>query len=96
MFPDSLEVSAKTHAGFEDVIKLLTENLLGCQRKYSIPMEQSNLVELARKNGTIEEEQWLENSVELVARIPGAYDENGNATTRTLGLLKKFEVNNEN
>ncbi len=96
LFPDSLEVSAKTHAGFEDVIKLLTENLLGCQRKYSIPMEQSNLVELARKNGTIEEEQWLENSVELVARIPGAYDENGNATTRTLGLLKKFEVNNEN
>lgn len=91
-FPNAIHASAKTELGFEEIISVLTENLLGIKRKFKIPMEKADLVELARKNGTIEKEEWLENFIELSARIPGTFDENGNATTRTLSLLKEFIV----
>ena len=91
-FPNAIHASAKTELGFEEIISVLTENLLGTKRKFKIPMEKADLVELARKNGTIEKEEWLENFIELTARIPGTFDETGNATTRTLSLLKEFIV----
>ena len=53
-------------------------------------MAQANLVELARKNGTIEKEEWLEEYAELEARIPGTFDNEGKAGTRTLALLKDY------
>lgn len=90
-FPDAIYVSAKTQFGFEKLLALITEKLLGSLKKYSVPLEKSYLVELLRKNGTIEKEEWLENSVELEARIPGSFDENGKASTRTLELLKDYQ-----
>ena len=89
-FPGALHVSAKTHEGFEDIIAVLTENLLGVLRSFRIPMTRTDLVELARKNGTIEKEEWLEDCIELEARIPGKLDEEGKSTTRTLALLKDY------
>ena len=89
-FPDAIHVSAKTHKGFEDITEVLTENLLGILRSFKIPMTRTDLVELARKNGTIEKEEWLEDSIEIDARIPGSINEDGKATTRTLALLKDY------
>ncbi len=89
-FPGALHISAKTQEGFEELISQVTERLLGSLKKYSIPFSRTDIVELIRKNGTIEKEEWLESSVELEARIPGSFDENGNASTRTLALAKEF------
>ncbi|MGN0728086.1 GTPase HflX [Treponema sp.] len=89
-FPQAIHASAKTGMGFDQIISVLTENLLGKEWKFEIPMESAPLVELARKNGTIKKEEWLEDRIELTARIPGKFDENGNGTTRTLSLLKEF------
>ena len=89
-FPGALHISAKTQEGFEELISQVTERLLGSLKKYSIPFSRTDIVELIRKNGTIEKEEWLESSVELEARIPGSCDENGNASTRTLALAKEF------
>ena len=89
-FPGALYISAKTQEGFEELISQVTERLLGSLKKYSIPFSRTDIVELIRKNGTIEKEEWLESSVELEARIPGSFDENGNASTRTLALAKEF------
>ncbi|MBQ5570599.1 MAG: hypothetical protein IIT45_09185 [Treponema sp.] len=55
-------------------------------------MDKANLVELARKNGTILKEEWLEDGIHLEARIPGIIEENGNATTRTMALLNPYAV----
>ena len=55
-------------------------------------MAQNHLVELVRKNGTIEKEEWLAETIELEARIPGILHEDGNATTRTLSLLSPYIV----
>ena len=65
-------------------------NLLGILRSFRIPMARADLVELARKNGTIEKEEWLEDVISLEARIPGSFDDEGKATTRTLALLKDY------
>ncbi len=89
-FPGALHISAKTQEGFEELISQVTERLLGSLKKYSIPFSRTDIVELIRKNGTIEKEEWLESSVELEARMPGSFDENGNASTRTLALAKEF------
>lgn len=92
LFPDALYTSAKTQEGFEELLSLITFKLLGKTRFFSIPMERADLVELARRNGTIEEEEWLQDKIEIKARIPGEIDQNGKASSRTLALLKDFLV----
>ena len=89
-FPDAIHVSAHTHQGFEELLAFVTENLLGTLKDYSIPLERSDLVELVRKQGTIEKEEWLEDCIALKARIPGSIDETGKASTRTLSLLTPY------
>lgn len=89
-FPRAIHTSAKTHEGFEDIIEILTEKLLGVERSFELPMTRSDLVEVIRKNGTIENEEWLENSIKLVARIPGTFDNEGKASSRTLAILKDY------
>ena len=91
-FPDAVKVSAHTQQGFDVLLEQMTEILLGKLRDFSVPMEKSSLVELVRKNGTIEQEEWLSDTVELKARIPGVLHEDGNATTRTLSLLSPYIV----
>ncbi|MBP5752006.1 MAG: GTPase HflX, partial [Treponema sp.] len=91
-FPDAVKVSAHTQQGFDILLEQMTEILLGKLRNFSIPMAQNHLVELVRKNGTIEKEEWLAETIELEARIPGILHEDGNATTRTLSLLSPYIV----
>ena len=94
-FPKALKISAKTEEGFEDLMNFLTESLLGLENRYKIPMERSDLVELIRKNGTIEKEEWLEDGIYLTARIPGKIDSEGKASTRTLSLVKDFQIKDD-
>ena len=91
-FPGAVKISAKTKEGFTELSQKITENLLGSLKSYLIPMDKANLVELARKNGTILKEEWLEDGIHLEARIPGIIEENGNATTRTMALLTPYAV----
>ncbi len=91
-FPEAIHVSTKTGEGFTDIISSLKENLLGKERSFRVPMGKSDLVELVRKNGTIEKEEWLDDSIEFTARISGSFDKNGNGTTRTLSLLKEYII----
>ncbi|MBO7637643.1 MAG: GTPase HflX, partial [Treponema sp.] len=72
------------------LLEEMTEILLGKLRNFSIPMAQNQLVELVRKNGTIEKEEWLSETIELTARIPGVLKEDGQASTRTLSLLSPY------
>ena len=94
-FPGALRISAKTGAGFDRLLEVITEQLFGRVERYRIPMEACQLVELVRKNGTILQEAWLEGTVELEARIPGTIDEDGKATTRTKSLLSKYRIQEE-
>lgn len=91
-FPGAIKVSAKTQEGFENLLGQITENLLGALQNYLIPMSRTDLVELVRKHGTIDKEEWLEDGVHLTARIPGTLDEEGKASTRTLSLLTPYLV----
>ena len=91
-FPGAIKISAATGEGFEDLVSAMTENLLGSRANYVVPMDRSDLVEAVRKNGTIESEEWLEDGVHLVARIPGHVDERGNCSTKTLSLLRPYEI----
>lgn len=81
-FPDAVKVSARTHEGFDTLLALITESLLGTSRTYVLPFSRSDLVDLARKNGTIEKEEWLEDGVYLTARL--------NSSSRTFALLKPY------
>ncbi|MBQ1661533.1 MAG: GTPase HflX, partial [Treponema sp.] len=91
-FPGAVHVCAKTGEGFETLIAGMTENLLGSLAKYLVPMDRPDLVEVVRKNGTIESEEWLEDGVHLLARIPGHVDSDGKFSTKTLALLKPYQV----
>ena len=90
-FPGAIKTCAKDGSGFEELIAEMIVRLLGELRNFKIPLTRSDLVELARKNGTIEKEEWLEDGAYLTARIPGTI-EDGNASTRTLALLLPFVV----
>lgn len=91
-FPDAVYVSAHTQEGFEKLLTVIKEKLLGKEAEYIIPSDRSDLVALARKNGTILSEEWLEDGVHLTAQISGTFDNEGNATSRTLALLSPYLV----
>ncbi|MCR5217819.1 GTPase HflX [Treponema sp.] len=89
-FPEAIKVSAKTQEGFEELLMCITENLLGTLRDFIFPINRSDLVELCRKNGTIEKEEWLANTIKITARIPGTINSEGKASTRTLALVQDY------
>ena len=89
-FPNAVKVSARTNEGFETLVEKMSENLLGKLSEYIVPLSRPDLVEIVRKNGTIEDEQWLEDGVHLIARIPGTVDESGKCSTKTLSLLNQY------
>ncbi len=82
LFPDAIHVSAKTEMGFDKIHECLVENLLGHLHDFKFSLSECNLVELVRKNGTIEKEEWLDDSVEISARIP--------SNSRTFALVKDY------
>ena len=83
-FPGAVLVSARTRLGFDSLLSLMCERLLGAETAYLIPAESGSLVELARRNGTILHEEWLEDGVHLSARIPPA--------SRTQALLAPYRT----
>ena len=93
-FPNAIKVSANTLFGFEELLDIIKDKLLGIERTFIVPMEQSSLVELVRKNGTIQSEEWLEDGIHLKARLHGTI-ENNVASSRTLSLLMPYLVQME-
>ncbi len=91
-FPDAIYLSAKTQEGFEELLSKITENLLGKEENYIIPLERTDIEVLIRKNGTITKEEWLEDGIHLTARIQGTFDDEGKASSRTLALAAPYII----
>ena len=68
-FPNGVFVSAKTHSGFENLSEQISKILLGEIKNYSIPIENSSIIQTIRQKGVILKEEWQEKTVELECRI---------------------------
>lgn len=82
-FPDSIKISAKSQLGFDELKEKITETLFGTIKDYVIPMGRADLANLARKNGQVLEEEWMEDGAHIKARIKDS--------SRTAALLKEFQ-----
>ena len=80
LFPDAVKVSARTHEGFDQLSERISEKLLGTMNEYGIPAEEQDILRQIRANGVISEENWLDSSVVLKARISG----------RTAAIAEKY------
>ena len=80
LFPDAVKVSARTHEGFAQLSERISEKLLGAMNEYEIPAEEQDILRQIRANGVISEENWLDSSVVLKARISG----------RTAAIAEKY------
>ncbi len=69
-FPEAIKVSAKEETGFEELFLRISRKLFGMQENYEIPLEEAEIVQLIRTKGIILKEEWKDNSVELLARLP--------------------------
>lgn len=86
LFPDAVKVSARTHEGFDQLSERISEKLLGTMNEYEIPAEEQDILRQIRANGVISEENWLDSSVVLKARISG----------RTAAIAEKYrKLNSE-
>lgn len=92
LFPGAVHVSAKQQIGFEELLSIVTERLLGVVRVYHLPLSRPDIVAMIRKNGTVITEEWKDEFVEVSARVPGEYDKDGKPTSRTLALLDEFLI----
>lgn len=84
LFPDAVKVSARTHEGFDQLSERISEKLLGAMNEYEIPADEQEILRQIRANGVISEENWLDSSVVLKARISG----------RTAALAEKYKKSN--
>lgn len=84
LFPDAVKVSARTHEGFDQLSERISEKLLGAMNEYEIPAEEQDILRQIRTNGVISEENWLDSSVVLKARISG----------RTAAIAEKYRKSN--
>lgn len=80
LFPDAVKVSARTHEGFDQLSERISEKLLDAMNEYEIPAEEQDILRQLRANGVISEENWLDSSVVLKARISG----------RTAAIAEKY------
>lgn len=87
IFPDAVEVSAKTHEGFDELFKRISSELLGNEKSYIIPVEKSSLLAEVRKTGMILEENWLDDGIHIKAK-GGELRKN----PRLSNLLSEYEI----
>lgn len=87
LFPDAVEVSAKTHEGFDELFERISSALLGSEKSYIIPVEKSSLLNEVRKTGLILEENWLDDGVHVKAK-GGELHKN----PRLSNLLSEYEI----
>ena len=93
-FPDAIKISALNHQGFNQLTTAICDSLLGKVRRLVIPVENSDLIKDLRKNGTIIDEQWLDDGIHLKARI-GSTTKTGEealAAKRILALLQNYLI----
>lgn len=82
LFPDAIETSAKTKAGFEKVAESICERLLGSEKTYLIPLDKQELAATVRRTGNVTNEVWQEDGILLTAR----------ATGKTRNLLEPYII----
>lgn len=70
-FPESLQISAKTEAGFDELKEKIYELLYGEIADYIFPVSQAGLINELRKSGCIQSEEWLDDGVHVTARTSG-------------------------
>ena len=70
-FPDSLSVSAKERAGFDELSDKITGAVFGKRCECVLPPDKSRLIDDIRKSGRILNEQWLEDGVYVTAYVRG-------------------------
>lgn len=70
-FPEAVCVSAKTEYGFNELSNEISKKLLGQSKTFSIPLEKAHLAQEIRMNGIIINEKWLNDRIELTARVKG-------------------------
>ena len=80
-FPDSVCVSAKTRAGFEELSEKISEKLLGDIKLFFIPLENHDILKIFRSKGVILKELWLDDGILISARCKEQ-------------LIQKFRVKN--
>ena len=93
-FSDAIKISALNHQGFNQLTTAICDSLLGKVRRLVIPVENSDLIKDLRKNGTIIDEQWLDDGIHLKARI-GSTTKTGEealAAKRILALLQNYLI----
>lgn len=81
-FPDAICISAREEIGFVELKDKIYELLYGDIASYVIPPSQAVLINELKKNGCIQEEEWLDDGVHIKAR----------ATGRLLALISPFLV----
>jgi len=91
-FPDALKISAKNKDTLVSLIDVIVERLSGGINSYVVPMEEQGLINLLRQSGYILEEEWLEDSVHIKARIGSI----GNDAQKASKLLSPYKVSTEN
>ncbi len=67
---NAIQVSAKTKQGFDELKIQIIESLIGTLHTYSIPLAQSNVEYLIRKNGIIKNAEWQDDCVVIEAWLP--------------------------
>lgn len=65
LFPEAVQISAKTHEGFEALSARICDELLGSEISCIIPIERRSLLNEARKTGIITEENWLDDGIHV-------------------------------
>lgn len=87
IFDGAVEVSAKTHEGFDTLFERMSEELLGKEKSYILPVEKASLLNEVRKNGMIIEENWLDDGIHIKAK-GGELKKN----PRLSNLLSEYEI----
>jgi len=94
LFDNPLTISAKNHAGFEELSEGICRALLGSVRSFVLPTASSQLLNVIREQGIIIDQQWLDDGVHVKARLGREEDANGEEreNNRLLALLKPYLI----
>lgn len=70
-FPEATWISAKTQAGFDNLAALMNRLLLGEKHSYVIPVAKADILDTIRRQGLIQDEQWLDDGIHVTACATG-------------------------
>lgn len=81
-FPNAIKVSAFEKTGFENLFFEIRKQLFGEQKKYELPLEKAEIIQLIRQTGILINSEWKEKSIMIEAQVYGKAE----------SLLKPYEI----